>query len=55
LTREYLGVLHTVVVEEGAYSYAGRTYPNLSQIAEEITGTHWSGPTFFGLRRGAWK
>jgi hypothetical protein len=43
------------VVGEDKFIYAGRAYRNLSQIAEEITGTHWSGPTFFGLRRGAWK
>jgi hypothetical protein len=35
---------------DGAFSYAGRTYDNLSEVAREITGTHWNGPRFFGLR-----
>jgi hypothetical protein len=51
LTREYRGVLHTVEVGRVNFTYAGRVYPNLSRIAEAITGTHWNGPAFFGLRR----
>ena len=26
-----------------------KTYPSLTTIAKRITGTHWSGPRFFGL------
>jgi hypothetical protein len=36
-------------VAEG-FSWQGRTYPSLSAIAKEITGTRWNGPRFFGLR-----
>ena len=50
VTREYRGVLHHVDVCEGAYLYQGREYRSLSKIASEITGTHWNGPKFFGLR-----
>ena len=32
--------------------YAGVNYPSLTKIAKRITGTHWSGPRFFGLLRG---
>jgi hypothetical protein len=27
----------------------GQVYRSLSAIAKHITGTHWSGPRFFGL------
>jgi len=53
LTREYLGVPHTAVIGERGIEYAGRTYGSLSEVAREITGTHWNGPLFFGLRNGA--
>jgi hypothetical protein len=55
ITREYRGVLHTVEVRAGTLTYAGRSYRSLSQIASEITGTHWNGPSFFGLDRSAAK
>jgi hypothetical protein len=52
LTRLYQDVEHRVTIEaEGCYEYQGRRYDNLSVIAREITGTRWSGPLFFGLRK----
>jgi hypothetical protein len=30
---------------------AAQTYSSLSRIAREITGTQWSGPLFFGVRK----
>jgi hypothetical protein len=30
---------------------AAATYRSLTQIAFAMTGTRWSGPRFFGLRR----
>lgn len=53
LTREYRGVMYTVEIAEGAVRHAGRTYGSLSEVASEITGTHWNGPRFFGLRNAA--
>jgi hypothetical protein len=50
LVREFEGVLHTVTVVSGGFSWQGRTYKSLSEIARLITGTRWSGPRFFGLR-----
>lgn len=50
LVREWNGVAHTVDVVEGGFRYKNRTYPSLSAIATEITGAHWSGPRFFGMR-----
>ena len=50
LTREYRGVLHHVDVDPEGLVYAGVRYRSLSRIASYITGTHWNGPRFFGLR-----
>ena len=50
LTREYLGVLHEVGVLHRGYLYRDRTFGSLSEVARAITGTHWNGPKFFGLR-----
>jgi hypothetical protein len=40
----------SVLVTEEGLVFDGRRYASLSQIAREITGAHWSGPRFFGLR-----
>ncbi len=54
LTREYRDVVYRVIATaDGAYDFQGRTYPSLSMIAREITGTRWSGPLFFGLKAPA--
>jgi hypothetical protein len=49
IVREYAGARHEVFVVEGGFSWQGRTYPSLSAIAKEITGTRWNGWRFFGL------
>lgn len=51
LIRSWRGQNHHVLVGEKGFEYDGRRYNSLSQIAEEITGAHWSGPRFFGLRK----
>jgi Protein of unknown function (DUF2924) len=51
LIRECRGQSHHVTVLEQGYSYAGKRYSSLSQIACLITGTRWSGPLFFGLKK----
>jgi len=50
LIREWQGTVYEVTVLEKGYGWEGRTYPNLSRIATEITGTKWSGPRFFDLK-----
>jgi len=50
LVREYNGVLHRVVVMERGFSWNGRIFSSLSEVARTITGTSWNGPAFFGLR-----
>ena len=49
-TREWHGERHEVTVVDGGFEYAGRPYRSLSAIAKAITGSHWNGPLFFGLR-----
>ena len=51
LLREWRGRPHEVVVIEGGYEHQGRCYRSLSAVARAITGTQWSGPLFFGLRK----
>lgn len=50
LVREWHGTMHQVVVLDKGYEHNGRHYSSLTQVASAITGVHWSGPTFFGLR-----
>jgi hypothetical protein len=51
LLREWRGVTHEVTVIDGGYEHEGRRYRSLSAVARTITGTQWSGPLFFGLRK----
>jgi hypothetical protein len=53
LVREWHGCAHTVLVRETGFEHEGQHYASLTQIARAITGAHWSGPRFFGLRRAA--
>jgi hypothetical protein len=50
LVREWHGYTHTVTVMEDGFEYAGMSYPSLTKVARKITGAHWSGPRFFGLK-----
>ena len=51
LVREWRGYTHTIVVREDGFEYEGERYRSLTVIAERITGTHWSGPRFFGVTK----
>ena len=51
LVRQWRGHTHTVLVREDGFEYDGQRYRSLTVIAERITGSHWSGPRFFGLRK----
>lgn len=51
LVREFKSELHEVTVLEEGFAYRGQSYKSLSKIARLITGTQWSGPAFFGLRK----
>jgi len=51
LLRRYKGLALTVRVEADGYTWNGAIYRSLSGVAKAITGQHWSGPLFFGLRQ----
>jgi hypothetical protein len=51
LLRLWRGEMHEVIATGNGYLYRGQTYSSLSKIAREITGTRWSGPLFFGVRK----
>ncbi len=51
LVREWHGRTYHVLVLDNGFEHEGRHYESLSQIARAITGAHWSGPRFFGLKR----
>ena len=51
LVREWRGISHQVSVLEKEFCFRGKRYRSLSGVAREITGTRWSGPLFFGLKR----
>lgn len=51
LIRCWKGAAHEVVVLDQGFAYRGKHYRSLSEIAQLITGAHWSGPRFFGLKK----
>jgi hypothetical protein len=50
IVREWKGKVHEVTITEGGFEYKGETFKSLSPVACRITGTHWSGPAFFGTK-----
>ena len=51
LRREWRGKTYEVVVrDDGDFEYDGEIYHSLSSIAGVITGTHWNGKKFFGVK-----
>jgi hypothetical protein len=51
ILRRWGREMHEVSVTETGYEYRGHGYHSLSEIARLITGTRWSGPAFFGLKK----
>jgi len=49
LLREWHGTTHEVVILDDGVLFRGKRYRSLSEVARMITGSRWSGPTFFGL------
>jgi hypothetical protein len=50
LVREWNGIAHIVDIADGGFRYKNKIYASLTAIAKEITGAHWSGPRFFGIK-----
>lgn len=54
LLREWGEREHRVTVNaDGHFEYEGHHFKSLTAVARHITGQHWSGPLFFGLKGGA--
>jgi hypothetical protein len=54
LVREWQGQVNVVTVgEDQVIRWDGREWRSLSEVARAITGTRWSGPAFFGLKKKA--
>jgi hypothetical protein len=52
LVREWNGTIHVVIIgEDNVVRWNDREWRSLSGVARAITGTRWSGPAFFGLKR----
>ena len=50
LTRPYRGRTIRVTVLDNGFEYEGEVYRSLSAMAKAVTGSHWSGNYFFGLK-----
>ena len=51
LTRQYKGQKISVTVLRAGFEYQGERYKSLTAIAKAVTGSHWNGRAFFGLRK----
>jgi len=52
LVREWNGTVYVVIIgEDKMIRWNDREWRSLSEVARAITGTRWSGPAFFGLKR----
>ncbi len=50
LMRDWNGKTWVVDVTATGFTMQGHSYKSLTAIARKITGAHWSGPRFFGLK-----
>jgi Protein of unknown function (DUF2924) len=51
ILRQWHGETHEVRCTDDGLFYRGEKYSSLSKIAFVITGTKWSGPAFFGVKK----
>jgi hypothetical protein len=51
ILRQWHGEMHEVRCTDDRLFYRGEKYSSLSKIAFVITGTKWSGPAFFGVKK----
>jgi hypothetical protein len=51
ISREWHGqLIEARVLDDGRFEYAGVPHRSLSALAKAVTGTHWNGMLFFGLK-----
>ena len=55
LTREYRSKRIQVMVLDKGFEFEGEVYRSLTAIAEEVTGSHWNGLQFFGIKKNGSK
>jgi hypothetical protein len=55
ITKTYKGKRLDVKVLEKGFEYQGALYTNLSAVAKAITGAHWNGFVFFGVKNNGRK
>ncbi len=51
LARDYKGRTVRVTVLANGFEYEGERYKSLTAVAKAVTGKHWNGYHFFGLRK----
>lgn len=51
VTRQYKGQSIRVTALADGFEYAGERYKSLTAVAKAVTGKHWNGHHFFGLRK----
>ena len=51
LVRRYKGKDIVVTIAENGVRWKGELYSSLTAVAEAVTGSHWNGKAFFGLKR----
>lgn len=51
LRREYKGRAIRVTVLADGFEFEGERYTSLTAVAKAVTGKHWNGFHFFGLRK----
>jgi hypothetical protein len=52
LARQHRGRTIEVTVLPKGFEWEGEVYRSLSAVAKAVTGSHWNGHLFFGLRDG---
>jgi hypothetical protein len=50
LRREYKGTTQIVTILADGFEFNGQRYKSLTAVTTAITGTHWNGYHFFGLK-----
>ena len=50
LVRSWNGTTYSVLITGDAFVMGDRAFTSLTRVAEAITGAHWSGPRFFGVK-----
>jgi len=50
LAREYKGEMISVTVLDVGFEFDGEVYKSLTAVAKAVTGSHWNGYHFFGLK-----